>query len=109
MKVTIDKLTDDYMLANGYWKITQDTQSAHLYDIIVPSEKWRMLFDTCIRKTPKDQIITVDLIVEVINEGDTERHKIRNYRKLSQEEKDRRTAERHRLKDLKSNERRSTK
>jgi hypothetical protein len=58
-KVAFDKRTADcqYFFANGYWLIGDE-------DTIIPTEKWRMLFDTCIRNVTKkgQKIITFRII-----------------------------------------------
>lgn len=80
-KVAQDKRTADcqYWFANGYWLIGDE-------DTIIPTEKWRELFDTCIRNVTKKgekqivfNIITPEDIQEAIDSNPQRSRKRKNY------------------------------
>jgi hypothetical protein len=96
---TTATLSDQWFIDNGYFTTNVDTTGACEFEIVSGTEKWKMLFDTCVRLTPKNHIITPEVIMKVINDGDMKRHKLKSgYKKVSVEEKARRKAERQKIK-----------
>lgn len=92
------KYNDEYFFNNGYWRHSTDVNSSYRYEIVVYSQKFRNLVDTCL-KLKGNGIITPELIATVIESGGGKRKSY--YKKLTKEERDRRTAERHRIKEEK--------
>lgn len=87
-KITLQDINDDYFFNNGYWKKCVEVGASFIYTTIVDSEKWKKLFDTCYLKLNGKSIITPEMIVEAINEGNTKRQKIKrnHYQKIKRPE-----------------------
>lgn len=79
-KITYNDINDKFFVDNGYWRIGLENAAAYRYVVIIPTEKWRKLFDTCMAKLNGKGIVTPELIAEVINENKTKRayHKPEN-------------------------------
>ena len=90
---------DKWFFDNGYFKKHICTQGTFIYDITIPTEKWRKLFDSCIASTPKGQIITQEILFKTIS-GETKRAPKKSYRKLTPEERLANMKERQRVKAL---------
>ena len=88
---------DNYFFENNYWTKHYEETSSHKYLIIGKTEKWKELVETCLRTTRKDvtinginltnhQIITMNILNDVIN-GETHRNPKKNhYTKISRPE-----------------------
>ena len=49
-KITYNDINDKFFVDNGYWRLGLENAAAYRYVIIIPTEKWRKLFDTCMAK-----------------------------------------------------------
>jgi hypothetical protein len=78
-EITCNDLSDNFFFENGYWESRIETSCSSRYKITVPTEKWRKLFDTCMAKLKPNQIITPELLVEVINSRKTQRTKRKSH------------------------------
>lgn len=91
----VQQYDDQYFIDNGYWNISYDKSASFIYTIITGTEKWKKLFETCMRIVGHNRIITPEIIMQVIEEQNAERSKRRSYyKKLSKEEKEKRKAQR---------------
>lgn len=68
-------LDDQYFFDNDYWRMADE-------GVILSTEKWRKLVDTCLRRLKPNEIITMDLLLEVIKNGETKRTYHSTYKKI---------------------------
>lgn len=74
-----EAFSDNFMVENGYWIIKEERTSSFIYEIITDTEKWRQLFETALRMTPENQIITPEILEKAIKSDTCRNPKPKRY------------------------------
>lgn len=89
---------DQWFVDNGYLTENYDKSASYVYRILSPTEKLKAVWETHVRLNGITAILTPEILAGIIETG-AERERQVTYVKLSREEKDKRTAERHKVKE----------